>query len=58
MGQLPSFMEFDDDSYDDQSCSVQGGRLAVDCEVLSVHPRDGFRYGYRLWIDRATSHAA
>lgn len=54
MGQLPSFMEFDDDSYD--VVMLGPGRAAGrDCEVLSVHPRDGFRYGYRLWIDRATS---
>jgi len=29
----------------------QMGRKA---QVISVMPRDGFRYGYRLWIERAT----
>ncbi|MFI4927885.1 MAG: MucB/RseB C-terminal domain-containing protein, partial [Burkholderiales bacterium] len=29
----------------------QMGRKA---QVISVTPRDGFRYGYRLWIERAT----
>lgn len=54
MGQLPSFMEFDDDSY--EIVMLGPGRAAGrECEVLSVHPRDGFRYGYRLWIDRATA---
>ncbi len=53
MGQLPSFMEFHDDSYD--IATLGPGRAAGrECEVLSVHPRDGFRYGYRLWVDRAT----
>lgn len=25
-----------------------------DCQVLEIRPRQGDRYGYRLWIDRAT----
>ncbi len=53
MGQLPNFMEFDDDSY--EVTMLGPGRAAGRrCEILSVHPRDGFRYGYRLWVDRAT----
>lgn len=52
MGQLPNFMEFDDDSY--EIGTLGPGRAAGRvCEVLSVHPRDGFRYGYRLWVDRS-----
>ena len=53
MGQFPSFMEFHDESYD--IATLGPGRAAGrECEVISVHPRDGFRYGYRLWTDRAT----
>jgi len=25
-----------------------------DCQVLEIQPRQGDRYGYRLWVDRAT----
>lgn len=25
-----------------------------DCQVLEIRPRQGDRYGYRLWVDRAT----
>jgi sigma-E factor negative regulatory protein RseB len=53
MGQLPDFMTFDDDSYE-VAMLGPGRATGRPCEVLSVHPRDGFRYGYRLWIDRET----
>ncbi|HET7772778.1 MAG TPA: MucB/RseB C-terminal domain-containing protein [Burkholderiaceae bacterium] len=26
----------------------------VDCQMLTLRPRDAFRYGYRLWADRAS----
>lgn len=32
------------------------GRIAgYDCQVIGVRPRDGFRYGYRLWLDEKTA---
>lgn len=31
------------------------GRVAGrDCQVIGIKPRDGYRYGYRLWIDTET----
>jgi sigma-E factor negative regulatory protein RseB len=34
---------------------VSTDRVAgYDADVLEVLPRDGFRYGYRLWLDRGT----
>jgi sigma-E factor negative regulatory protein RseB len=29
-------------------------QMGEKAEVITVTPRDGFRYGYRLWIERAT----
>lgn len=29
--------------------------LGRSVEVIAVNPRDGFRYGYRLWVDRETA---
>jgi sigma-E factor negative regulatory protein RseB len=41
-----------------QHYSVKGvGRERVggfDCQVLEIQPRQGDRYGYRIWVDRAT----
>ncbi len=32
------------------------GRIAgYECQVIGVRPRDGFRYGYRLWLDEKTA---
>jgi sigma-E factor negative regulatory protein RseB len=32
------------------------GRIAgYECHVIGVRPRDGFRYGYRLWLDEKTA---
>jgi sigma-E factor negative regulatory protein RseB len=34
-----------------------GGRERVggfDCQVIEIQPRQGDRYGYRLWVDRST----
>ncbi len=34
---------------------VSSGRIAGrDAQVVAVIPKDGYRYGYRLWIDRKT----
>ena len=54
VGQLPNFVIFDDANYD---ISMLGeGRVSMrDATVLSVTPTDGFRYGYRLWVDQATA---
>jgi sigma-E factor negative regulatory protein RseB len=31
------------------------GRVANrDCQIVDLRPRDGWRYGYRLWLDQAT----
>jgi sigma-E factor negative regulatory protein RseB len=29
--------------------------LGREVEVLDIRPRDGYRYGYRLWLDQATA---
>ena len=52
--QMPKFMVFDKARYE---VTMRGpdrvaGRMA---EVLTVHPTDGYRYGYRLWVDRVTA---
>ena len=54
VGQLPSFMVFDEDNY---SVDMLGpGRVSGrDATVLSVMPKDGYRYGYRLWLDKDTA---
>jgi sigma-E factor negative regulatory protein RseB len=47
-------MVFDEDRYE---IAMRGpdrvaGRTA---EVFTVRPKDGYRYGYRLWVDRETA---
>lgn len=32
-----------------------GGRVAgFDCDIITLEPKDGLRYGYRLWIEKNT----
>lgn len=32
------------------------GRVAGrECKIIGIKPRDGFRYGYRLWLDEVTA---
>ncbi|MCS6763074.1 MAG: MucB/RseB C-terminal domain-containing protein [Candidatus Protistobacter heckmanni] len=41
------------DSYELRKLGVE--RFAAnDCQVLALEPRDGDRYGYRLWVERKT----
>lgn len=53
-GRLPDPAAFDDAYYDLEFLGEgrTAGRQAV---IIAVQPMDGFRYGYRLWLDRATS---
>ncbi len=53
-GKLPKFMAFDESTY----VVLMHGADRVsgrDAEVLSVRPTDGYRYGYRLWVDRTNA---
>lgn len=54
VNRLPRFMVFDDASYD-VLISGSGRVSGRDAKILSVHPTDGYRYGYRLWVDSATA---
>lgn len=54
LGNLPRFDESTDEFYDLKQ--VERARLmGRDTRVIAVLPKDGFRYGYRLWIDEATT---
>jgi sigma-E factor negative regulatory protein RseB len=55
LGALPSLS----DGGDSQVYEIRGGErqrlLGRTTRVVALHPRDEFRYGYRLWIDEQTS---
>ena len=53
-GRLPNFIDLDDTNYEFAMLG-QGRAAGLDTEVLSVHPKDAYRYGYRLWIGRETA---
>lgn len=54
LGALPSLAEGDSQVYE-----IRGGErermLGRTTRVVALHPRDEYRYGYRLWIDEQTS---
>jgi sigma-E factor negative regulatory protein RseB len=54
LGALPAFDEGDSLVYE-----IRGGQrerlLGRTTRVVTLHPRDEFRYGYRLWIDEEMS---
>ncbi len=54
LGALPSL-----DSRDSLVYEIRGGErerlLGRNTRVVALHPRDEYRYGYRLWIDEETS---
>jgi sigma-E factor negative regulatory protein RseB len=54
LGALPSFDEGDSLVYE-----IRGGErqrlLGRTTRLVALHPRDEYRYGYRLWIDEQTS---
>jgi sigma-E factor negative regulatory protein RseB len=54
LGALPAI-----DADDSQVYEIRGGNrerlLGRDTRVVALHPRDEYRYGYRLWIDEQTS---
>jgi sigma-E factor negative regulatory protein RseB len=54
LGALPPFEEGDSKVYE-----IRGGErerlLGRTTRVVALHPRDDYRYGYRLWIDEQTS---
>jgi sigma-E factor negative regulatory protein RseB len=54
LGALPSL-----DAGDATVYEIRGGNrerlLGRDTRVVALHPRDEYRYGYRLWIDEETS---
>jgi sigma-E factor negative regulatory protein RseB len=55
LGALPSIA----DGGDSQVYEIRGGErerlLGRTTRVVALHPRDEYRYGYRLWIDEQTS---
>jgi sigma-E factor negative regulatory protein RseB len=55
LGALPSMA----DGGDSQVYEIRGGErerlLNRTTRVVALHPRDEYRYGYRLWIDEQTS---
>jgi sigma-E factor negative regulatory protein RseB len=54
LGALPSLADGDSRVYE-----IRGGErqrlLGRTTRVVALHPRDEYRYGYRLWIDEQTS---
>lgn len=54
LGALPAFEDGDSKVYE-----IRGGErerlLGRMTRVVALHPRDEYRYGYRLWIDEQTS---
>jgi sigma-E factor negative regulatory protein RseB len=54
LGALPPFEDGDSKVYE-----IRGGErerlLGRTTRVVALHPRDEYRYGYRLWIDEQTS---
>lgn len=54
LGALPSLAEGDSQVYE-----IRGGErermLGRTTRVVALHPRDEYRYGYRLWIDEQTA---
>lgn len=54
LGNLPRFDESTEGYYELKA--VERARLmGRDTRVIAVLPKDAFRYGYRLWIDEATT---
>lgn len=54
LGNLPRFDESTEGYYDLKH--IERTRLmGRETRVIAVLPKDGFRYGYRLWIDEATT---
>ena len=55
LGALPTI----DDAVSSEVYEVRGGErqrlLGRTTRVVALHPRDQYRYGYRLWIDEQTS---
>jgi len=52
--QFASGVRFDDRYY--RLAIASGGRLVGrDTHVVTVRPTDSYRYGYRVWLDRATA---
>ena len=55
LGALPSLA----DGGDSEVYEIRGGQrermLGRTTRVVALHPRDEYRYGYRLWIDEETS---
>lgn len=54
LGNLPRFDESLAASYEVKS-SERARLMGRDTRLVVVHPRDDYRYGYRLWIDEKTA---
>jgi sigma-E factor negative regulatory protein RseB len=53
-GRLPDPAAFDEAHYELEF--IGAGRAAGrDAKIIAVRPRDDYRYGYRLWLDRETA---
>lgn len=53
-GRLPSSSGVDDSHYRLES-SGSGRAAGRPAKIISVQPRDDYRYGYRLWLDKASA---
>ncbi len=57
LSSFPALLQAGDDGIGDSyEVRVDGAERVAghDADVLAVHARDGLRYGYRLWADRAS----
>lgn len=53
-GRLPDYTAIGDDYY--KIAFADGGRVAGrDTLGVAIRPKDSYRYGYKLWLDRATA---
>jgi len=55
LGALPKLDQSNASMYEIKGGAQRARLMGRDARLVSVNPRDGYRYGYRLWIDEATA---
>ncbi|MCB1626045.1 MAG: MucB/RseB C-terminal domain-containing protein [Pseudomonadales bacterium] len=55
LGALPKLDQTTTSMYEITGGAQRARLMGRDARLVSVTPRDGYRYGYRLWIDEATA---
>ena len=55
LGALPKLDQSSASMYEIKGGAQRARLMGRDARLVSVNPRDGYRYGYRLWIDEATA---